>query len=410
MPKTFFWIIAFTFSFIIFSCGELKDKGSTDQDPFPTLNPPVLGISASDSNSIQLKWAAIKEASSYLLSVYQLTPDTLYIGEFKDYEINQPSFLIDGLKPQNNYYVRIKSKTGERVSDYSKEVLIKTWGKISMKYPHMNGKWLGKSVAYDPSRGADGGLTTEEHILEDLNLISQHWNMIRLYGSDNNIKKVVKVLHDHKIPLKVMLGVWLQPENTTEKKEINQNQVIAAIDIVSLYPEEIIALNAGNEVFFEHSPHRITDKNIVYNYIDQLRRNTSLPVTVADFFTVWQSKEAIEIAKKLDFIVMHVYNWQSPDEDISYIDNNYKKIKNNLGDKLIVIGETGWPSHDKSKESAIHTESNQKDFYLKFSNWAEKNEVISFYFKAFDVDWNRNTFDDFFGLYSKERVPKAALQ
>jgi exo-beta-1,3-glucanase (GH17 family) len=68
---------------------------------------------------------------------------------------------------------------------------------------------------------------SKEQKLEDLKIISQYWNLIRVYNSDNNTENILNVIKENKIPIKMMLGVWLENEtNSKEKKEQNIKNVI----------------------------------------------------------------------------------------------------------------------------------------------------------------------------------------
>ena len=93
--------------------------------------------------------------------------------------------------------------------------------------PYFNGKWIGNAVSYGCYReGQAPGVKgpTEAQILEDLQIIERHWNMIRVYGSDEDSEKILKVIRKHNLPIRVMLGVWIENEVTTPgRKELNEN-------------------------------------------------------------------------------------------------------------------------------------------------------------------------------------------
>ena len=78
-----------------------------------------------------------------------------------------------------------------------------------------------KAIAYSgfrhgqhPDRG-DGAINpTHDEILEDLQIISKNSNfqLIRLYDSQENSEAVIKIIHQEKLNVKVMLGIWLNAE------------------------------------------------------------------------------------------------------------------------------------------------------------------------------------------------------
>lgn len=126
--------------------------------------------------------------------------------------------------------------------------------------PYLNGKWIGKAISYGFYRKgqAPGGKgPSEAQILEDLEIILKHWNLIRLYGTDKNSEKVLKVIRKNNLPVKVMLGVWLEDEkeNPKRKKE-NIKEVLTAIRLANEYSEIISAINVGNETQVFWSAHK----------------------------------------------------------------------------------------------------------------------------------------------------------
>ena len=78
--------------------------------------------------------------------------------------------------------------------------------------PMINGKWIGNGISYGAYRDGEGpgkGLTSKVNILEDLQTIARRWNLIRLYGSDPQSENILKVIEENDLPIRVMLGAWL---------------------------------------------------------------------------------------------------------------------------------------------------------------------------------------------------------
>ena len=64
-----------------------------------------------------------------------------------------------------------------------------------------------------PDRGEGEINPSDEQILEDLNIISAHeFKLIRVYDSGENSATVLRLIQQHKLPLTVILGIWLQAE------------------------------------------------------------------------------------------------------------------------------------------------------------------------------------------------------
>ena len=64
--------------------------------------------------------------------------------------------------------------------------------------PVIGDKWIGNGISYSPYRDGEGpdteGLTSKAHILEDLTIIAQRWNLIRLYGADPQHRRILEVI------------------------------------------------------------------------------------------------------------------------------------------------------------------------------------------------------------------------
>ncbi|WP_462319676.1 hypothetical protein, partial [Marinilabilia sp.] len=65
-----------------------------------------------------------------------------------------------------------------------------------------------------PDRGDGAVLPSDEEILEDLTILSEDslFNLIRLYDSQENSASVLRIIKEHDLPIKVMLGIWLKAE------------------------------------------------------------------------------------------------------------------------------------------------------------------------------------------------------
>ena len=111
--------------------------------------------------------------------------------------------------------------------------------------PYLNDEWIGNAISYGCYRKgqAPGNIgPSKEEILEDLNIITKHWNLIRVYNSDDDSERILEVIRENNIPVKVMLGVWLANEKKTPgTKEANITNVLRCIELANKYPEIIAA-------------------------------------------------------------------------------------------------------------------------------------------------------------------------
>ncbi len=269
---------------------------------------------------------------------------------------------------------------------------------------YLDGKWIGNAISYGCYRkGQAPGIKgpSESEILEDLKIIVNYWNLIRVYGSDDDSERILKVIKDNKLPIRVMLGVWLEDETkSSNRKNENIKQVMNAIRLGNQYSDLISAISVGNETQVYWSAHRLETSRLI-NYLRTVRNNTSVPVTTADDYNFWNKPESKSVASELDFIVVHIYplwNGKTLANSIEWMNNIfYNEIKKFHSDKTLVLGEIGWATdYDSTKTgdgeqgSLIKGEvgyAAQEKFLMKLSEWIDQNKVTTFLFEAFDEPW-----------------------
>lgn len=300
--------------------------------------------------------------------------------------------------------------------------------------PHLSGKWIGKAISYGCYRkGQAPGIKgpSESQILQDLEIILNHWNLIRVYGSDKDSERILKVIRKNNLPIKVMLGVWLENETKFPKrKQENIKEVMKAIRLANEYSEIISAINVGNETQVFWSAHRMDIDDLIH-YIRTVRNNTSVPVTIADDYNFWNKPVSKSVASEVDFIVVHIYplwNGQTLDHSIEWMSNIFfNEIKKFHPDKTLVLGEIGWATkYDSTKTgdgqqgSLIKGEVSyaaQEKFLLELSGWIDENQVSTFLFEAFDEPWkgggensSPNEIEKHWGVFYEDRTPKESFQ
>lgn len=300
-------------------------------------------------------------------------------------------------------------------------------------HPYLNYKWIGNAISYGCFReGQAPGVNgpSEVEILEDLKILSNYWNLIRIYGADNDSERILKVIKKNNLPFRVMLGIWLENEvKHPERKVENQIQVDKAIELANRFPDNVAAINVGNETQVFWSWHRMESKNLI-KYIREVRNNTVVPVTTADDYNFWNKPESEKVAKEIDFIVLHAYplwNGKTLDTAIGWLDSVYTGIKDNHPNLDIVLGEIGWatkynPEKDGPGEqgSLIVGEVSlnaQEKFLIDLNHWVNNNRVTTFLFEAFDEPWkgggsttSPNEVEKHWGVFYEDRTPKESFE
>jgi exo-beta-1,3-glucanase (GH17 family) len=299
--------------------------------------------------------------------------------------------------------------------------------------PFLESKWIGQGISYGPYREgqAPGGPSpTREELVEDLNLISQHWNLLRMYGAGDVTEQVLKIIHQDKLPLRVMLGAWISRETQSEElsadaasaaREANQSEVAAVIRLAKTYPDEVLAISVGNETQVYWSDH-ITKPEILIRYLREVRGAVSVPIATADDFNFWNKPESKAVAAEVDFIVTHVHSmWAGllPSTAMQWTESIYAAVCAYHPEKMIVIGEAGWATqvHNEGEQAKLIKgeagEGPQLIYYQQFSDWADEKKVCTFFFEAFDEPWkggpHANEVEKHWGLFHVDRSPKAAM-
>jgi exo-beta-1,3-glucanase (GH17 family) len=294
--------------------------------------------------------------------------------------------------------------------------------------PTLNGKWIGNGISYAPYRDGespkDNSVTSKAHIIEDLKILSKRWNLIRMYGTGKQSQRVLEIIKEHNFPIRVMMGAWISKH---QSKSENDAQVSEVIQYANQYPEIIVAVNIGNEIFVDWSWHKVEDVQSVINYLRNTRAAIKQPVTVNDDYNFWNKAHAKQIAEEVDFIGLHAYafwNNKTIEEAMAWTKEVYASIQTIYPNKRIVYSEIGWPSsriYDESYEGKLigkGNELNQKQFFDAYNQWINKEKITSLYFEAFDEKW-KGAFDGAnpmkkaeknWGLYYSDRKPKLVLQ
>lgn len=299
--------------------------------------------------------------------------------------------------------------------------------------PYLNDKWIGQAISYGPYRlgqapGEKGPTKTE--ILEDLDIIKEYWNLIRVYNSDDDTEKILKVIRDNELPIKVMLGVWLANEKKLPgTKDENITNVLRCIELANEYSDIIAAVNVGNETQVFWSWHKMKTENLI-RYIGAVRNNVPVPVTTADDYNFWNKNESQVVADEIDFIVTHIYplwNGKTLNNAIPWLDENYKDVQQKHPGKQIVIGEIGWATNynadkkgDGEQGSLIKGDVSieaQEKFLIELDEWINENKVTTFLFEVFDEPWKgggdnsgANEIEKNWGLFYENRTPKKSFQ
>ncbi|WP_158275626.1 glycoside hydrolase family 17 protein [Marinilabilia rubra] len=284
-----------------------------------------------------------------------------------------------------------------------------------------------------PDRGDGAVLPSDEEILEDLKIISEDslFNLIRLYDSQENSASVLRVIKEHNLPVKVMLGIWLKAELSNhegcawlnepipqevleQNRQDNQEEIQRGINLANQYPDIVAAVNVGNEALVDWNDHLVETDSVIA-YCQKVKEAINQPVTVAENYE-WWAAHGEKLANELDFIAIHIYPvWEGKDidEGLSYSIENVQKVRDALPNSTIVISEAGWAS-EGSEFGERASEDKQLRYYNELMAWADKMNITTFFFEAFDEDWkgdpnNPLGAEKHWGLFNIDRSPKKVM-
>ena len=323
--------------------------------------------------------------------------------------------IISGLKGATKYYIRAYA-TNSVGTAYGNEISFATNSTFTGPIFYNNNGKIINAVCYGPFRDgqAPGSVLTETQIKEDLLIIKNHWDAIRLYISDDNSENILKVITDNNIDLKVLLGIWISGKTPID----NASQVDRAIALTNTYRSIVQAVSCGNEIFLSPgSDIYVSDQNEITGYLNKIHAQTTVPVTIDDVYSVWLDSKYSNLVKLQDFLAIHIYGqWSNValENNVSYINDSYTELKTQFPQKQILITETGWTtSKNAGQFDPVADEVSQKQFYTQCQQWSNSNEVPVFYFEAFNERWKGATATEAetnWGFYYANRTPKLVFQ
>jgi exo-beta-1,3-glucanase (GH17 family)/cellulose synthase/poly-beta-1,6-N-acetylglucosamine synthase-like glycosyltransferase len=241
-----------------------------------------------------------------------------------------------------------------------------------------------------------------EQIRTDVQLLADKARALRTYSSLRELSEVPAIAAEH--DMDVILGVWLGLDEQANNDEIN-----AAIRLANTY-SNITSVMVGNENILRGE----FDVDEMAVYLERVRTGIQQPVSTAEPWHVWIRYP--ELVDHVDFITVHMLPyWEGIHVDVAvdYIVDKMEQIKAAFPDKEILIGEVGWPSDGRTRESAVATTANEALFLRRFLHRAKQENYQYFLMEAFDQPWkaqNEGGVGAYWGVYDVERRPKFSFE
>jgi exo-beta-1,3-glucanase (GH17 family) len=284
-----------------------------------------------------------------------------------------------------------------------------------------------------PDRGDGAVNPSAEEILEDLQILVDHdFHLIRMYDSGGNTRDTLEIIRRHELPIKVVLGIWLDAEfsnhqgcpwlnepipdeNLAANKIKNAAEVERGIELAKQFDDIVVAVNVGNEALVDWNDHMVPLEQVIA-YVRQVKGAIEQPVTVADNY-VWWTQNGAPLAAEVDFLGVHSYPvWEGKtiDEGLAFTIENLEGVREALPGKDIVVLEAGWATV-ASEFGERAGEVQQKRYYNEILDWATERNVTVFFFEAFDEPWKGNPdnplgAEKHWGLFNVDRTPKEVMR
>ena len=269
-------------------------------------------------------------------------------------------------------------------------------------------------------------------IREDLHLLARHWPLLRLYDCSLHAERVLQVIRDDGLPLRVMLGAYLGAEmnnfgcpwgGTYSEEQLDANRRENAAELERLvrlareHPHTVFSVAVGNEATVDWSDHIVPVPKMI-EYVRWVKARLPQPVTFCENYVPWQHKLR-DLVPELDFLSLHTYpvwEYKHIHEALDYTKENIASVAQLYPGKTIVITEAGWCTNSNGRGmNAEHAvQELQALYYRDLMAWTQAEGLLCFVFEAFDEPWKGSSDplepEKHWGLFTVDRRPKRVMK
>jgi exo-beta-1,3-glucanase (GH17 family) len=269
-------------------------------------------------------------------------------------------------------------------------------------------------------------------VREDLHLLARHWPLLRLYDCSLHAERVLQVIRDDGLPLRVMLGAYLGAEmnnfgcpwgGTYSEEQLDASRRENAAELERLvrlareHPHTVFSVAVGNEATVDWSDHIVPVPKMI-EYVRWVKARLPQPVTFCENYVPWQHKLR-DLVPELDFLSLHTYpvwEYKHIHEALDYTKDNIASVARLYPGKTIVITEAGWCTNSNGRGmNAEHAvQELQALYYRDLMAWTQAEGLLCFVFEAFDEPWKGSTDplepEKHWGLFTVDRRPKLVMK
>lgn len=266
------------------------------------------------------------------------------------------------------------------------------WG---LTYTPVNAQFPNCRVSYDD-------------VVEDIKLLSQLTDRIRLYGMDcNQSHFTLKAIENLKIPMKVVLTIWVDDNDETYKRQYN-----SFFDAINKFgSDRILAVSVGNEALFRKE---ITTSELSARIIDVRQKlkamGITIPVTTSEIGSLFTS-ELIAVTDRPMPNIHPFFAGVTPEQasswTLKYFDENIAKKSRNPS----IISEVGWPTQGDAEKTSVPSVQGLQTVVDDFVCNANSLGYRYFFFEMFDESWKIifNVRETSWGLFTPDRQLKVQI-
>ena len=244
-----------------------------------------------------------------------------------------------------------------------------------------------------------------ERIDADLRALSKRFDCVRTYSQGQGLSEVPRIAQRY--GMEVLLGLWLGRDAAA-----NEQQLREGIAVANRYPQVVRGVIVGNEVLLrgELPPERLAA------YLRQVRDAVDAPVSYADVWEFWLRHP--ELADAVDYVTIHILPyWEdrpvSPQRAVAHVAEVYARVRQAFPRHNVMIGETGWPSAGRPRQTARASVVEEARYLRGFLRHAATVHMPNNVIEAFDQPWKRaqeGTVGGYWGIFDAQARPKFAMQ
>ncbi|MEI9888325.1 MAG: glycosyltransferase [Rhizomicrobium sp.] len=266
--------------------------------------------------------------------------------------------------------------------------------------------WDGQisGITYNPSHVfslRDNLKIAPEQIDRDMAQLSQLTGRVRTYTVAGGMDKVPEIARHH--GLRVSLGCWISAD-----VEQNETELALCVKTALANSRVIDRVFVGNEAILMG----FVTPDQLNGYIRRVR--AALPgriqITTAEPWSTWLLTP--EIGQYVDVVSVHLlpyWEGMSVKDSLRFLEHAYNDVQEEFPDKVIVIGEAGWPSEGRTKRFAEPSVANEAYFMRAFVQLAMEKSYDYYLLEAYDQPWkgsNEGSVGASWGLYDALGEPK----